>query len=62
MEILYLDEVTSTQTWLIEQIKKNKLTPPVAVYAKKQTLGVGSRGNSWIGEDGNLFLSFAITK
>jgi BirA family biotin operon repressor/biotin-[acetyl-CoA-carboxylase] ligase len=62
LEILYLDEVTSTQTWLKEQIKQNNLTPPVAVYAKRQTLGVGSRGNSWIGEDGNLFLSFAINK
>jgi BirA family biotin operon repressor/biotin-[acetyl-CoA-carboxylase] ligase len=62
LEILYLDEVTSTQIWLKEQIKQNNLTPPVAVYANKQTSGIGSRGNSWIGEDGNLFLSFAINK
>ena len=43
-------------------MKNKELTPPVAVYAKKQTNGIGSRGNGWIGEDGNLFLSFALNR
>jgi BirA family biotin operon repressor/biotin-[acetyl-CoA-carboxylase] ligase len=62
LQIYYLDEVDSTQKYLIEAIKENKLTPPVAVHANKQTSGIGSRGNSWIGKEGNLFLSFAIYK
>ena len=62
MEIIYLDEVESTQLFLIEKIKKKELLPPVAVITKKQTDGVGSRGNRWIGEEGNLFLSFALKK
>ena len=62
MEIIYLDEVESTQLFLIEKIKKKELLPPVTVVAKKQTDGVGSRGNRWIGEEGNLFLSFALKK
>ncbi len=60
MEIIYLDEVESTQLYLIDKIKKNELLPPVAVVAKRQTKGIGSRGNSWIGIDGNLFFSFAL--
>ena len=60
MEILCFNELLSTQTYLIEQIKLKKLLPPVAVVAKKQTRGVGSRDNSWEGGDGNLFFSFAI--
>ncbi len=34
----------------------------MAVCAKRQTGGVGSRGNEWIGLEGNLFLSFAVPK
>ena len=61
MTIFYLDEVDSTQTYLKELLKKKEVCSPVAVVAKRQTNGQGSRGNSWIGEDGNLFLSFCIS-
>ena len=61
MTIFYLDEVDSTQTYLKELLKKKEVYSPVAVVAKRQTSGQGSRGNSWIGEDGNLFLSFCIS-
>ena len=44
----------------IDPIKAKEIEIPHAVVAKKQTAGIGSRSNSWIGEDGNLFLSFAI--
>ena len=60
MEIIYLDEIDSTQIYLIDKIKKKELLPPVAVVAKKQTKGIGSRNSRWIGADGNLFFSFAI--
>ena len=60
MQIIYLDSVDSTQKYLKELIQDNKISLPCAVVADSQTDGVGSRGNSWSGVRGNLFLSFAI--
>jgi len=62
VQILWFDELGSTQTYLKEQLKSGELSSPVAVVASKQTEGIGSRGNSWIGLDGNLFFSFAIDR
>jgi BirA family biotin operon repressor/biotin-[acetyl-CoA-carboxylase] ligase len=61
LTIFYLDEVDSTQSYLKDSLKSGSLCAPVAVCAKKQTAGKGSRGNSWIGVDGNLFFSFALS-
>lgn len=60
MTTTYLDSVDSTQSYLKNLIKTKEIKAPHAIVSKKQTAGVGSRANSWIGEDGNLFLSFAI--
>lgn len=60
MQILYFNELESTQTKLKELIRTNELQPPVAVVCDIQNAGIGSRGNSWQGLRGNLFLSFAI--
>lgn len=60
MQTLYLDSVDSTQKYLKELIKQNKIKLPYAVIAKTQTNGIGSRDNSWYGLDDNLFLSFAL--
>lgn len=60
MQIIYLDSVDSTQKYLKELIQEDKISLPCAVVADSQTDGVGSRGNSWSGVRGNLFLSFAI--
>ncbi|WP_345993783.1 biotin--[acetyl-CoA-carboxylase] ligase [Sulfurimonas sp. HSL-1716] len=60
MKIIYLEAVDSTQRYLKESLKKGELISPVAVTAQKQYDGQGSRGNSWIGEEGNLFFSFSI--
>ncbi|MEA2111873.1 MAG: biotin--[acetyl-CoA-carboxylase] ligase [Campylobacterota bacterium] len=62
MKILWLNEVDSTQTYLLEALKSNDLKVPIAVVAKRQNCGKGSRENEWIGLDGNLFVSFAISK
>ena len=62
MEIIYFDSINSTQQYLIESIKSGVYSPPIAVIAKEQYLGVGSRGNSWEGGVGNLYASIAITK
>ncbi len=62
MQILWLDEVDSTQRYLVEALRSKRLSAPVAVTAVRQSAGQGSRGNSWHGLDGNLFLSFAIER
>ena len=61
MKILYLENIDSTQTYLKEHIREKKLQAPYAVVSDTQTSGVGSRGNLWTSQNGNLFLSFAIS-
>ena len=60
MQISYLESVGSTQNYLKELVRKESIELPHAVVADAQTEGIGSRGNSWTGMSGNLFLSFAI--
>jgi len=60
LEIYYFEEIDSTQKRLVEGIKRGEVTPPVAYLTYRQTGGIGSRGNSWIGREGNLFFSFAL--
>ncbi|MDR2790449.1 MAG: biotin--[acetyl-CoA-carboxylase] ligase [Campylobacteraceae bacterium] len=62
MEIYFIDSIGSTHQWLCEAVKNGAITPPFALYAGEQTQGVGSRGNAWEGGDGNLYLSFALSK
>lgn len=62
MEIFWLDEIDSTQTYVVDGLRSGKLIAPICIGATKQTQGKGSRGNSWIGEEGNLFISFAIKR
>jgi len=62
VQIYWFDELESTQTYLKERLKSEEYASPVAVVAKRQTRGIGSRGNEWIGLDGNLFFSFAISR
>jgi len=62
LEIIYLNEVDSTHTYLKNYIKNNSYKNPIAVVTQNQTNGIGSRSNSWEGLKGNLFFSFAIDK
>ncbi len=62
MEIIILDEVDSTHTYLKNKIKEEGFTYPLCITTKKQTNGIGSRGNPWQGKDGNLFFSFVLDK
>ena len=57
MEIIYFKEIDSTQKYLLNNLKDGRV-----VWSEKQNAGIGSRGNSWIGEEGNLFFSFSILK
>ena len=61
MEILCFNELESTQTYLIDALKRDNITLPIAVMAKEQTKGMGSRNNTWEGGEGNLFFSLAIS-
>lgn len=62
MEIRWFDELASTQTYVIEGLKSNTLKSPICIGASLQTQGRGSRGNEWIGEKGNLFISVAVNR
>ena len=60
LTIDYLESIDSTQKYLKNLLQKKKVVSPYAVVAKMQTQGQGSRDNSWIGLEGNLFLSFCV--
>ncbi|BCX78937.1 biotin--[acetyl-CoA-carboxylase] ligase [Campylobacter sp. 19-13652] len=62
MEIKFIDECSSTHLCLIDALKQGEIVVPVALCAKSQTNGVGSRGNSWQSLAGGLFLSMAVDK
>jgi BirA family biotin operon repressor/biotin-[acetyl-CoA-carboxylase] ligase len=62
MEIVRLEKIDSTHSYLKEYIKTNTYTEPLCIVTDQQTNGVGSRGNSWTGKKGNLFFSFVIDK
>jgi len=61
LRIEYLESVDSTQTYLKKLLQEKKIQTPYAVVSKVQTNGRGSRDNSWIGLEGNLFLSFTLS-
>lgn len=62
MKIIHLDKVDSTHTYLKEYIKTNGYKEPLCIVTLNQTNGIGSRGNSWNGLEGNLFFSFVLDK
>ena len=59
-QTLYLESVDSTQSYLKNLLKSAEIHLPLAVCAKIQTDGIGSRDNNWSGLEGNLFVSFAV--
>lgn len=62
MKIIRLDKVDSTHSYLKEYICVNGYVEPLAVVTTHQTNGIGSRGNSWEGIEGNLFFSFVLNQ
>lgn len=62
MDIYWFESLDSTQRYLLDTLKEGTLFPPVCVGVDMQTKGQGSRGNQWIGEKGNLFISVAIDR
>ncbi|NOQ30957.1 MAG: biotin--[acetyl-CoA-carboxylase] ligase [Helicobacteraceae bacterium] len=62
MQILSFESLDSTQTYLLKNLKNKTLESPIAIVSDSQTSGLGSRGNSWDSNEGNLFLSFALKR
>jgi len=62
VDIHWFESLESTQSFLIEELKASHLQVPVCVGALSQTMGKGSRGNSWVGNKGNLFISVGIAR
>jgi BirA family biotin operon repressor/biotin-[acetyl-CoA-carboxylase] ligase len=62
LEILYFNEVNSTQNLLTQMVRDGKIEDNIAIVAKRQPKGVGSRGNSWIAKEGDLIFSFVVKK
>jgi len=60
LEILFFDKIDSTHKFLVQNIKNGTINSPVCVVADIQTDGVGSRGNSWVSQKGNLFTSLCV--
>lgn len=58
--INWFEEIPSTHQYVIEGLKSGTLCAPYAIGADAQTHGIGSRGNCWMGEKGNLFFSFCV--
>lgn len=62
MEILKFSSITSTQEYLIENIKNGNIKPPKCILSKRQTKGVGSRGDVWLESNKGLYFSFCLDK
>lgn len=60
MEIEFIKNTQSTQKDAIFAFKNNLKTPPFAIVAQSQSAGIGSRGNTWHSDVGNLYFSFCI--
>jgi len=60
--IYWFESLASTQEYLKKSLKNKTYEVPVSVVTMNQTDGIGSRRNRWIGNEGNLFFSFAILK
>ena len=60
METLWFKHLPSTHKYLIQKIKDNTLFAPCAIGVDFQSDGVGSRGNIWLGDEGNLYFSFCV--
>ena len=60
MKIIKLKEVDSTHRYIKDYIIENGYTEPLCVLCDYQTQGIGSRGNLWLGKEGNLFFSFVV--
>lgn len=60
MNLQIYECLESTQTFLLQGLKSGDLHAPVCVSARRQTHGIGSRGNVWEEQPNALYFSFAL--
>ncbi|EAJ6150692.1 biotin--[acetyl-CoA-carboxylase] ligase [Campylobacter lari] len=60
MEIVYFNELESTQVYLSDKIRSGEIIENTAICAFIQSAGIGSRDNTWQSKQGNLHVSFCI--
>ncbi len=59
VDIVVLDEVSSTNDWVIQQFRQGRKLP-IVCFAEKQTAGRGRRGKQWVGGIGsNIAMTLA---
>lgn len=57
----YFETITSTQEYLKEQVKLNKIEEGEIIFAERQTAGIGTNQRKWYtGKGNNLAFSFAL--
>ena len=62
MIIIEFKTLPSTQSYLLDEIKKGKIKEEKCVCTRIQSAGLGSRGNTWDGDDLGLYFSFCVYK
>jgi len=62
MEVIHLEEIQSTNTWLLNQLAQGRSLPDgTVVWTSRQTAGRGQVGNSWEAEPGkNLSMTMLL--
>ncbi len=60
LDIHSFDTLPSTQTYLVDRIRRGEITHPIAVITEEQTAGRGSRHTTWEGRRGDLLTSIAL--
>ena len=62
MQIKFVEQIASTQKFLVDAVREGRIAPPFAIAADRQIAGIGSRGNGWQSASGNLAFSFCIAQ
>ena len=62
MQVEFVEQIPSTQRFLVDAVREGRITPPFAIAANRQSAGIGSRGNDWQSASGNLAFSFCVAQ
>ena len=62
MQVEFVEQMPSTQEFLVNAVREGRITPPFAIAANRQSAGIGSRGNDWQSISGNLAFSFCVAQ
>ena len=62
MQVEFVEQMPSTQEFLVNAVREGRIAPPFAIAADRQIAGIGSRGNDWEGASGDLAFSFCVAQ